>query len=185
MTALQSKQRQLEAGGTPLEAFQAAARDLSTEEFEDRHGPGFLLLSTTGLHVPSGPAMTEVRLDDDDEIGGDCTADIAVLVYPLRRCERSLGHMITLGRTTDNDVAVPDVSVSRIHAFVKAPQGHSLQIHDANSTNGTTVNGRSVPAQGHGPAVDLKSGDSVRFGQVEFTFVDAAAMREFALAHDV
>jgi len=183
MSAASSTQQDLKAGGTPLEAFQAAARSLSPEEFEDRYGPGFLLLSTAGLHLPTGPAMTEVRLDDDDENSGDCTADIAVLVYPLRLGGRSAGHLITLGRTSNNDVVVPDVSVSRMHAFVKAPPGGPLQIVDAKSTNGTTVNGRSVPAQGHGPGVDLKSGDSLRFGQVEFTFVDAAALREYALAH--
>lgn len=184
MNASKSTKQRLEAGGTPLEAFQPAARSLSPADFEDRHGPGFLLLSTAGLHLPSGPAMTEVRLDDDEDAGSECTADIAVLVYPLRQGEQPMGHLITLGRTSNNDVVVPDVSVSRIHAFVKAPSGAPLQILDANSTNGTTVNGRSVPAQGHGSGVDLKSGDSVRFGQVEFTFVDAAAMREFALAHD-
>jgi pSer/pThr/pTyr-binding forkhead associated (FHA) protein len=95
-----------------------------------------------------------------------------------------VGHLITLGRTANNDVVVPDVSVSRFHAFVKAQEGGPMQIQDAKSTNGTTVNGSSIPAQGHGPAVDLKSGDSIRIGQVEFTFVDAAAMREFALAHE-
>lgn len=183
MSAPKTTQQRPEGSGTPLESFQPAVRSLSPAEFEDRHGAGFLLLSTAGLHVPSGPAMTEVRLDDE-ETGGECTADIAVLVYPLRRGGRSVGHLITLGRASNNDVVIPDVSVSRFHAFVKAPRGRPLQIQDAKSTNGTTVNGRSIPPQGRGPAVDLKSGDSVRLGQVEFTFVDAAAMREFALAHN-
>jgi hypothetical protein len=175
---------QRDGSGSPIEAYQAEARSLSPSEFEDRHGAGFLLLSTAGLQVPSGPSMTEVRLDDGDETGGECTADVSVLVYPLRRGAQSVGHLITLGRTSNNDVVVPDLSVSRFHAFVKAGTGGPLQLQDANSTNGTTVNGRSIPAQGQGPAADLKSGDSVRLGQVEFTFVDATAMREFALAHE-
>jgi len=168
--------------GTPLSAFEADAASLDAAEFEDRHGAGFLLLSTAGLQVPNGPAMTEVRLDDGDETGAECTADVSVLVYPLRRGPDSVGHLVTLGRTANNDVVVPDLSVSRFHAFVKLGSP-PLQIQDAKSTNGTTVNGRSIPAQGQGPAVDLKSGDTVRLGQVEFTFVDAAGMREFALAH--
>jgi pSer/pThr/pTyr-binding forkhead associated (FHA) protein len=59
-----------------------------------------------------------------------------------------------------------------------------FQIQDANSTNGTTVNGTSVPAQGHGLAVDLKSGDNVRLGQVELTFLSGPALRDFVLARE-
>ena len=36
-------------------------------------------------------------------------------------------------------------------------------------------------ARGAGPPTPLKPGDTVRLGQVEFTFTDAAALREFAL----
>jgi len=169
--------------GSALETFQTDARSLGPAEFEDRHGAGFLLLSTAGLHVPTGPSMTEVRLDDGDVTGAECTADVSVLVYPLRRGAESVGHLVTLGRTANNDVVVPDLSVSRFHAFVKIGAS-PLQIQDAKSTNGTTVNGRSIPAQGQGPAVDLKSGDTVRLGQVEFTYVDAAGLREFAIAQN-
>ena len=55
---------------------------------------------------------------------------------------------------------------------------------DAGSTNGTTVNGVSVPPKGAGAPVDLKTGDSVRLGQMEFTFLEAEALREFVLKFD-
>jgi hypothetical protein len=43
------------------------------------------------------------------------------------------------------------------------------------------VNGVSVPARGAGPPKPVKPGDTVKFGQVEFTFTDARALREYAL----
>ena len=169
--------------GIALDAFREDAAKLSPVDFEERHGGGFLLLTSTPLQVPAGPAMTEVQLDGD-EPGSECTADISLLAYPLIRSERSAGHLITLGRTSNNDVVVPDLSVSRFHAFLKRGPNGGFQIQDAGSTNGTTVNGSSVPTQGHGAALDLKSGDSLRLGQVEFTFLSAPALQEFARAHD-
>jgi hypothetical protein len=169
--------------GVPLANLRDDARALSPDRFEDRHGAGFLLLSAASLQTPPGPAMTEVHLDDE-EPGSGVTADISHLVYPLVRSERSAGHLITIGRTSNNDVVVPDLSVSRFHAFVKAGPDGGAQIQDASSTNGTTVNGQSVPAQGHGAPVDLKSGATVRLGQVEFTFLSAASLQEFASAHE-
>jgi hypothetical protein len=169
--------------GISLAEFCEDAGRLSPSDFEERHGAGFLLLTATPLQVPTGPAMTEVNLDGD-EPGSACTADVALLAYPLARSERSAGHLITLGRTSNNDVVIPDLSVSRFHAFLKPGPNGGFQLQDANSTNGTTVNGTSVPAQGHGAAMDLKSGDSVRVGQVEFTFLSAPALQDFARAHD-
>ena len=43
------------------------------------------------------------------------------------------------------------------------------------------MNGASVPPRGAGPPTPLKPGDNVRLGQVEFTFTDARALREFVL----
>lgn len=169
--------------GVILDRFRDDARNLSPSDFEERHGAGFLLLTATPLQVPPGPAMTEVRLDDDGP-GSECTANVSLLAYPLVRSQRSAGHLITVGRTSNNDVVIPDLSVSRFHAFLKLGPNGGFQLQDASSTNGTTVNGNSVPAQGHGAAVDLKSGDSLRVGQVEFTFLSAPALQDFARAHD-
>ncbi len=107
---------------------------------------------------------------------------MTLVVHAIRRRQHSPGHLVTVGRAADNDVVIADPSVSRFHAFLKPLGDGRFQIQGANaSTNGTTLNGASVAAQGSGPGADLKSGDSVRFGQVEATFLNAAALRDFAL----
>src|SRR5262249_11392519 len=126
-------------------------------EFEERHGRAFLLLSAADLSTPR-PTITEVRLDGDSPARADSTASLSLVVYALRRNGRSASHLITLGRADDNDVVVPDVSISRFHAFVKQGASGGWLMQDAGSTNGTTVNGSSVPRQGHGPAVELSPG---------------------------
>jgi pSer/pThr/pTyr-binding forkhead associated (FHA) protein len=161
----------------PLDAFYEDANRLPAPDFASRHGDAFLLTSTR-LQPPSADAFTEVKLEEDRM---DRTAGIATLVYPVRPSERAAVHLLTLGRTPNNDVVIRDTSVSRFHAYVKPDERGGLLIQDAGSTNGTVVNGQSVPARGNGPAVELKPGDNVRIGQVEFTFVDAAGLRSFVL----
>jgi pSer/pThr/pTyr-binding forkhead associated (FHA) protein len=170
--------------GTPLAAFRRDARALSLEDFQDRHGNAFLMLTAAELRRPDGPAMTEVNLAGFDDMPSERTAGLSQLVYRLRRTGRSAGHLVTLGRTANNDVVVPDLSVSRFHAFAKEIDGGRITLQDAGSTNGTTVNSNSVPSQGNGPPVELKAGDNVRLGQVELTFMDGHAFAEHLRAHD-
>ena len=183
MSDTKSRKEGRSGSGLTFESLRPDAHDLSPSDFEERNGSAFLLLTAADLRKPAGPAMTEVALADIDEPGSERTAGLSLLAYPLRRTGRSVGHLVTVGRTSNNDVVIPDVSVSRFHAFVKPTDDGRFQIQDTRSTNGTTVNGTSVPAQGHGPAVDLKSGDSVRLGQVELTFLSAEALQKFVLAY--
>ena len=171
----------LHGTGVALKAVRQEAKELSSEEFEDKHGQMFLLLSAAELNQPTGPMSTDVKVIGLDEPVSERTASLSLVVYPLKRTGRSVGHLITVGRTANNDVVVPDISVSRFHAFVKEGENSPVAIQDASSTNGTSINGTSVPAQGQGSPVDIKTGDNVRLGQVEFTALSAEALREFAI----
>lgn len=170
--------------GIALKALRADAAELALAEFEARHGAAFLLLTAAELAQPKGPASTEVKVIGLDEPIAERTANISLLAYPVMRTERSVGHLVTVGRTANNDVVIPDLSVSRFHAFLKVASGGAFQIQDANSTNGTSVNGHPVASQGNGAPTDLKSGDNVRLGQVELTFLGARELREFVKARD-
>jgi hypothetical protein len=160
--------------GVPIGDFREDARNLSPEDFEDRHGSAFLLLTAAGLMPPKGPCSTEVNLTGLADSGGGHTASLAILAF-------SVGRFVTVGRTPNNDIVVPDVSVSRFHAYLKKDEDGVFWLQDATSTNGTTVNGLQVPSQGDGLPAMLKSGDDLRIGQVEFTFLSAEALREFAV----
>jgi hypothetical protein len=176
----ESKSR-TQAGGSAVDMrhFIADCRSLSAEEFEDRHGSAFLLLTASQLHIPKGPSATVVELGDIDETASSPTASLSLLVFAVKKTERSVGHLVTMGRASNNDVAIRDQSVSRFHAFMKQSDDDRFHIQDAGSTNGTMVNGTSVPARGHGPAVDLKTGDNLRLGQVELTFLAAEAFQSY------
>ena len=81
--------------------------------------------------------------------------------------------MITLGRARNNDVPISDISVSKLHAWIRRGEGGSFStgdfsITDAGSRNGTFVNGVAVSREPH----PLPVGARLRLGLVEFWFVD-------------
>ena len=91
---------------------------------------------------------------------------------------------ITLGRSDKNSVVLDLDGISRTHALVKRRDDGSFLMLDAGSSNGTLVNGQNVLVRGHGSATPIKPGDNVRLGAVDFTFVDASGLRDYAAMMD-
>jgi ABC-type multidrug transport system ATPase subunit len=86
----------------------------------------------------------------------------AVLSLPTRK--------LRIGRATDNDVVVSDLSVSRYHAELRRTSRGSYEIVDLDSHNGTYLNGQRVTAApvtetdliGVGPATFRRVGDQLQ-----------------------
>jgi len=77
------------------------------------------------------------------------------------------GKRLSIGRVSDNELALNDASVSKIHAALTMnPQG-TLLVADTGSTNGTYINGRRIS---YGEARQIDDGDVVGFGDVEVRF---------------
>jgi hypothetical protein len=186
VTSKPEKHNDFAGSGLPIERFREDADRLSADEFDSRHGSAFLLLSATSLTQPKSGTATEVNLLDFGEAdgAGERTAGLSVQVFPVRAATESLTHLVTVGRTSRNDLTIPDISVSRFHAFFRRTPDGRFQLHDAGSTNGTTVNGISVRTKEAGPPTDLETGDNVRFGQIDVTFLKADALRSFVLKFD-
>lgn len=74
-----------------------------------------------------------------------------------------------LGRSSSNDIHIPDEELSRNHClFELAPTGE-LQITDLASANGTMVNGEKIGAE----TKTLKEGDIIEVGNTILTIVDS------------
>jgi len=165
--------------GIRIEDLRPDASRLSPEEFKNRYGDAFLLLSSAGFKQPQSATSTEVLLLGLGEEVGERTAGVSVRVIPVRAAKNSLAHLITIGRAAKNDVTIGDISVSRFHAFFKRSPAGDFQLQDAGSTNGTIVNESSVCTKEAGPPAGVKSGDNIRFGQVDVTFLEADALRSY------
>ncbi len=78
----------------------------------------------------------------------------------------------TLGRSSENDLQLPEMSVSRQHAQLAVESEGLVRLTDLGSTNGTFLNGHRLPPQQ--PAT-LRDGDRIGFGPtmiVKFTCPD-------------
>lgn len=94
------------------------------------------------------------------------------LVLPVRKHQSVFADMITLGRASNNDIVVRSTQISKFHAFFRETS-ELFELADAGSLNGTWIDSvRLVPK---GPPQLIAPGVLVRFGPMEFQFLDAGA----------
>jgi hypothetical protein len=93
-----------------------------------------------------------------------------VLPVRKRRDSNAFAMMITLGRAPNNDLVIPDQRVSKFHAYFRRI-GEQWAINDANSMNGTWVDGQQIPS---GQSAPLRSGARIALAEtLELIFLDA------------
>ncbi len=106
--------------------------------------------------------MAPPAMSKPPEVGNLATKMIQAILPGSLTPNQPAGSM-TIGRANDNDIVIQDVLASRHHAFlVDSPLG--AEIRDANSINGTFVNGVRV-----GSAV-LSEGDVVTIGNIDLVY---------------
>src|SRR6266478_9938250 len=87
---------------------------------------------------------------------------------PVAKTIDLTSNLMTIGRTEENTICIPDDNVSKRHGIL-VRDGDEYQLHDFNSTNGTFVNGERIMA------VKLKDGASIRLGSVELRYESGLA----------
>ncbi len=80
-------------------------------------------------------------------------------IYPLE-------SNVTIGRSSENDITISDLSISRSHAKISL-QGDTWVIEDLGSSNGIIFAGKRVDKR------KLVSGDTFEVGEVELCFMEA------------
>ena len=76
--------------------------------------------------------------------------------------------MTTIGRIEENDVSLPDISVSRHHSQLRLQDDGSFILIDLNSSNGTFYRNNAVTT----PTI-IQSNDKVRFGNIECLLINS------------
>ena len=98
------------------------------------------------------------------------------LVLPLKKVQSTFPSMITVGRTDNNDLVVPDEQISKFHAFFRLV-GDRVELSDAGSRNGTFVGTRRLESRG--ASAPLRANDGFAFAAVEFQLFDARGCWEW------
>jgi hypothetical protein len=138
--------------------------------------------TTAGWSVPTGAMQAGAGPSISIEVASFRAGERGFLgVAPVvkRDGANPYASMITIGRARNNDLPITDISVSKLHAWIRRGQSGTwdageFTITDAGSRNGTFVDGHEVLREPH----PLPPGAKVRLGLVEFLFVDPSGLHE-------
>ena len=87
---------------------------------------------------------------------------------------------LRLGRSSSNDIHIPDEELSRNHCMFEISGENGIKITDLASANGTLVNGKDIG----GEPVELSPGDIIEVGGTKVKVV-GEALKEFASSVDL
>lgn len=142
------------------------AASVSREELVERLGTAFLVLVSGELAKPA-PMQRTVTWDDSSVPTADTGFFVACLLPKAPGV-----HTVSLGRTANNDVVLVDSTLSKVHAFIHRDTVRgAAAISDAQSHNGTFVEGARVAPRGEGDPTPLRSGQSLRLGSVSLSYL--------------
>ena len=92
--------------------------------------------------------------------------DSPKLTDPTGRAHALTGEVTMIGRAVENAIVVSSKRISREHACVRL-EGWRVILEDLGSTNGTFLNGQRISEP-----VQLRDGDQIKVGDVQFVFRD-------------
>lgn len=95
-------------------------------------------------------------------------------VFPIEKGRHAPAGPIVVGRTSENDVSIPEYSISKRHCAFELKDG-LMTVIDCGSTNGTTLNGTRLAADA---AVPLCGGEQITMGRFTFVYETPAGFLE-------
>lgn len=132
----------IEAGACRISSWFASASEGSPQDLQQ----GTLVLARSSFAVP-------LNLPSERKL-----ASITVTKGPDENVALSFGeHKLFMGRRDKNEFILTDKNVSRLHAYIDYER-HRHVLHDADSLNGTYVNGARIEE------IVLQDGDEIVMG---------------------
>lgn len=164
---------------TPFEQFVSERGALSRTEFLEAVREPHVLVDLRPQSTRDSSFLT-VRLDKK-AVEETRRAGRRVIAPVAKRpgAQNAFAMMITVGRAANNDIVIPDQRVSKFHAYFREEGGRWL-LCDANSRNGTLIDGEAAPQQGGAP---VAAGARIELAQkLELLFCDPELLFEHVQA---
>lgn len=110
--------------------------------------------------------LTKLNEEERDIVAKLPSKGGMLIVYrgPGKGSRFLLTHSATIGRSTESEIFLDDVTVSRKHALVSFSETGAFTMKDLGSLNGTYVNGQPVTE------ASLLSGDEIQIGKFHMLF---------------
>jgi hypothetical protein len=139
---------------------------------------------TAPVLIVTGRATRGKRADTDEvtrvvslKSSGKHRGSLALVhrVFPLAKSSSAPAGPVVVGRTTENDVSIPEYSISKRHCAFEVKDG-MMTVADCGSTNGTLLNGTRLA---QGASVPLCGGEQITMGRFTFVYETPAGFLEF------
>ena len=164
----------------PADGWRALAGSLTRKEFVQTFSLPFLYEISGRMRA----ALVTESSDDDTKVSrrvktvgiehrSPSPRSEEPFVIPLRKVATAVPSAITIGRGSSNDIVLPDVFVSKVHAFLRRGE-RSWELADAGARNGAWIGGQRLDTRGAPSPV--QSGDVLTFGRVVFFFLEAGSL---------
>jgi hypothetical protein len=144
--------------------------------FRKRHAAPVLIV--TGRSTRGKRAETdEVTRVTSLKASGKHRASLALVhrVFPIEKAPNAPSGPVVVGRTSENDVSIPEYSISKRHCTFEIKDG-MMSVSDCGSTNGTALNGAPLE---RGASVPLCGGEQITMGRFTFVYETPAGFLEF------
>jgi hypothetical protein len=145
--------------------------------FRRRHPAPVLIVTGRAAELVAGPegSSREITLLSKPAAGHAQALALMHRVFPILKAPFSPRGPVLVGRTSDNDVAIPEYSISKRHCFFEFQPGE-ISLFDCGSTNGTLLNGRRLEPK---KATRLNGGEIITLGRYAFMFQSAPGFLEY------
>jgi FHA domain len=140
---------------------------------------------TAPVLIVTGRATRGKRADTDEDItrlvslksSGKHRGSLALVhrVFALAKAANTPPGPVVVGRTSENDVSIPEYSISKRHCAFEVKDG-AMSVSDCGSTNGTMLNGTRLA---QGTTVPLCGGEQITMGRFTFVYETPAGFLEF------
>jgi len=186
-----------ERGRVAYEQLKDLVSKMSIPEFAEQANFPFLVGKelydgTLMAHSSNKPASSTVRFRAIDPRAHDAslaesqqTDTVAIGKMPVNQTDSGISHaiyavrrkaysvtapgMISIGRSSTNDIVIPDFVISKAHASI-VPFKDKYFISDLSSTNGTKVDHVRIDP---GAKVQIQFNSTIALGRIVFIFTSA------------
>ena len=148
----------------------------SAERFSERLGEVLLVGSIPIDGVEDKKTWSFITRQGVADLSDDPESFREAQVWPLRsrgRLTKWLNGSVTIGRAESNDVWIDSRNLSKVHARFRMREGR-WELADADSKNGTSVNGTPLPPN---EFKEIKDGDRIHFAGVPCRIFSAVKLR--------
>ena len=174
----------------PIDDYLERSLCLPEAEFVASLPRGVLLAepdAPAGEPATTPPKPTKLEVEERDEIptwmrGARVTGNEVIFVLPLIKREgAALPDRILIGRTAENDLAIPHLTISRAHAYLTF-DGERPVLVDTGSKHGTRIREQRLEP---GKPYPLTTGVRIQFGSIRTMYLSASRFFQYCQARTI